>query len=346
MSEKDRQDLQNTILRYKNNLEVAVRNEKGAKQALAETRTKIKKLQDIVKVAQRNYGIASSVLRKKRAAIQASEKLGHGPNKQDLAALADNASNRVAEVIGALQKTAAKRRHEADQKKNTNVSSAWIQSFPGISTALKKSVWHRMHRRKQQIILRPCEENLVNELRSNVATLASQKYINMRSSREKIDLMEEEMNKAEASFLLALHPLKEADLPAIPPSKTSDNWAEPGWMLCLDVPDESSDIDFILPRSKSVPVLERNLSEIASAPGRQAASLLRTSHLRCLEAPLSLFAVASSPAETSSTLASIRKFIFRVYHCARDRNFPISSPLGVTKMIWLTEILCTSQKHP
>ena len=50
-------------------------------------------------------------------------------------------------------------------------------------------------------------------------------------------------------------------------------------------------------------MVEKNLSEILSAPGRQAASLTRTTHLRSLAAPLSAIATVTSLSETNPAVA-------------------------------------------
>ena len=54
----------------------------------------------------------------------------------------------------------------------------------------------------------------------------------MNSSTKKIY---EELLKAEEMYLLSTHPLNESDVASVPPPKSSDKWAEPGWQLNLDV---------------------------------------------------------------------------------------------------------------
>jgi hypothetical protein len=71
--------------------------------------------------------------------------------------------------------------------------------------------------------------------------------------------------------------------------------------LDLDVPTTKT-CDEILPRSAIYPVLQRNLCELYSAPGRQAASMLRSTHLRSLESPLSAIATATSLAEFNPSM--------------------------------------------
>jgi hypothetical protein len=71
--------------------------------------------------------------------------------------------------------------------------------------------------------------------------------------------------------------------------------------LVLDVPKEMSTT--VLPRAEPSSVVQRNLSELHSAPGRQAASLIRTTHLRSLASSLSAVATATSLAETNPSVA-------------------------------------------
>jgi len=289
------------MLRYTSNLETSAQKAKGAKNSRAETRAKLTKLSMEIKVVQKSLAATANALKKKRTLVAESKGLVT-KTKASAAADAERASTRVKDVIGALYTTAEQRRKEYDQKKSTSLSSAWVQSFQGVTSSVKKSIWHRMHRRKQQIILRPSEESLVDELRASVAHAVAPKF-NGLSKEEKQAAVEQEMLKAEQRFLIAAHPLGDANISTIPSSKSSDDWAEPGWHLNLEVP-EDYDASRILPCAKVFPVLQKNLAEIASAPGRQAASLLRASHMRCLSSPLSVFGVASSPAETNSALPS------------------------------------------
>jgi len=325
-SPNDRKELQKAMLRYRTNLDTATQRAETAKQSLAETKEKLQKVMVLVKTTQKSLSMASSLLKKKQAQVaearttstSASSSGGRGKTaKQMEAAEAERSATRVKDVIGALYATAERRREKFEQKKSTSLSSAWVQSFPGLPSSLKKSLWHKMHRRKQQIILRPSEECLVNELRASVAHAVTPKY-NGRSADEKVAGIEEEMLKAEQRYLLATHPFGDGEIATVPASKANEDWAEPGWQLNLSVPEEDDDTR-ILPCAKSFPVLERNLAEIASAPGRQAASLLRASHLRCLASPLSVFAVASSPAEENASLVDTRTYTFfeaqRLYLC-------------------------------
>ena len=294
----DQQELSKVMTKHATSLDSVVQQASIAKQRLHDCRDKVQSMHNLVKNAQKNYSLAATLLQKKQALYHGLSMSKSGRSRSATAVDDDDrAAFRVTDIIGALRVTADRRREQSDQKKNTGFSSAWVQSFPGLPSSLKKSLWHKMHRRKQQVILRPSPESMVSDLRSNIAMVAASKY----NDRDKIEKIESEMMKAEQLYLLATHPFSEDSLPCVPPIKSSENWSEPGWKLNLSVPTDNRN-DMILPCSPSFPVMECNLAEIASTPGRQAASMLRTSHFRCLASPLSAFAVASSAAESNTAL--------------------------------------------
>lgn len=243
----------------------------------------------------------------------------------------DRASLRVKDVIECLRKTAEIRRENMNDKKSGNASNTWVQSFPDLPTSLKKSLWHKMHRRKHQIVLRPSPESMMNQLRSHVSESRKSQQDKRTSS------LDEDLIRAEKLFLLATHPIGLVELSTTPVTKTGENWAEPGWHLVLDVPEQpSTDSSRILPCYPSFPLLEKNLSEIASAPGRQAASFLKPSHFRCLASPLSTVGVASSPAEscgrkhTKGTYVKCRSFL--IFYAFSFTSFPVEGdPLVITE---------------
>eukprot|EP00957_Ditylum_brightwellii_P208567 15358061-Ditylum_brightwellii.AAC.1 len=105
--------------------------------------------------------------------------------------------------------------------------------------------------------------------------------------------------RAEQMLLLALHPESPSPrLPSVPPSSSTDIWAEPGWHVVLDASREQNlTTPTILPSMSSGSLIRTFLSECTSAPGRQAASLLKPRHLRMLTAPLSSISQSSAPAE-------------------------------------------------
>lgn len=292
-------------MRHRNDIAAARSREKQAKQALEDIQAKLQKLHAVAKNAKLQANRAADSLQQRRGS---DSKTGHGgssrgsfvgglDHSESMGGKDASVSMLVQDVLGALKKAADKRRDNATQKSNGNAGATWMQSFPTLPSALKKYLWDKMHRRKQLVYLRPTPESLINEAKSFVRDTII--------TAQKREPTEEEMIEAERLYLLAVHPVASEALPPLPPTMSNDKWAEPGWRLNLDVPQDHDELStsFILPRAKSFPILESNLSEMASASGRQAASLLHSSHLRCLASPLSLFAKASSPAETSTTLA-------------------------------------------
>lgn len=75
-----------------------------------------------------------------------------------------------------------------------------------------------------------------------------------------------------------------------------------GWHLVLDV-NQATQGDMILPCPPRQPLVQYTLSELYSAPGRQAASMINSTHLRSLESSLSAVATATSLAETDPAMA-------------------------------------------
>ena len=127
----------------------------------------------------------------------------------------------------AFKTTAEHRRKQLDNKRNSSASSTWVQSLPGLPGPLKKSLWHKMHRRRQQIVLRPSLASLTSELRDDV-TRAIRK--SQAGKKTNVDV-EAEVLRAEQLFYLAMHPTAPKNpLPSAPQSSTStaENWAEPG----------------------------------------------------------------------------------------------------------------------
>jgi hypothetical protein len=57
----------------------------------------------------------------------------------------------VKDVIGGSTKTAARRRDQSNQEKSSSVSGAWIHRSWAFKL-VEKSLWYRIHRRKQQMV--------------------------------------------------------------------------------------------------------------------------------------------------------------------------------------------------
>jgi hypothetical protein len=293
----DRAELQKALRSYKANVENMSRRENTARAAVMEIQSRVQKFQLVAKASSESLASVTDLL-KKRKLIK--NDLDASQTKTSLEVTdQDRASIRVKDVIACLRKTAEKRREQMNDKKSGNVSNAWVQSFPDLPTSLKKSLWHKMHRRKQQIVLRPSPESMMNQLRSKISD-------SRKTQQERLTTtLEEDLARAEKLFLLATHPLDASNLSTTPHAKAGESWAEPGWHLNLDVPNfVEPDWRPILPRFPSFPVLERNLSEIASAPGRQTSSFLKQSHFRCLVSPLTAVSVASSPSESGGNILS------------------------------------------
>lgn len=222
-SSNDRQELAKAIMRYKSNLDSADNRFKTAKSTLNEAHARTQKMQAVAKHAQKAVAVAAGLLKKKKAMM---EPKGKGRGKLSEAAEMERAAGRVRDVIAAFHKTAEKRRGQLNQKRNTSASSTWVQSLPGLPGPLKKSLWHKMHRRRQQIVLRPSLESLASDLRENVSTAIRKAQTGQKRA---IFNFEEELLKAEQLFYLAIHPLAPIDRPSsVPSGSSSDNWAEPG----------------------------------------------------------------------------------------------------------------------
>lgn len=138
--------------------------------------------------------------------------------------LASNATTRVKDTIKILELTADMRREQLNQKRNSNTSSNWVQSLPDVPGSLRRSLWYKMHRRRQQIVLRPTFTSMLTTMRSEIGSkLASAD----RGVRVPNGAVEDDLIKAEQAYLLATHPLEslEDNIPSVP---STSIWAEPG----------------------------------------------------------------------------------------------------------------------
>ena len=207
----------------------------------------------------------------------------------------ENPSNRVTNVINILSLTTDMRRNQLMQMRNNNNSSNWVQSLPGISNSMRRALWYKMHRRRQQIVLRPTFSSMVANMRKEIETKLKSIGTGHLSKEDKLIT-------AEQTYLLASHPVKKMseNLSSLP---SDSAWAEPGWYLKLDVEQNDGLGDRILPCHNVQPLVQHNLSELCSAPGRQASSMINSTHLRSLETPLSAVATASSFSETDPGMA-------------------------------------------
>lgn len=135
-------------------------------------------------------------------------------------------SNRIKDTIAAFALAADKRREQLNQKRTSSTSSTWIQSLPGVPGPLKKSLWYKMHRRRQQIVLRPSPESLSAELQTSVKKSLLKSEVLRPGAATTV--MAGELQKAEQAFLLAAYPLKADGESSSAVPTSSSAWAEPG----------------------------------------------------------------------------------------------------------------------
>lgn len=295
LNSADTRKLTNAFTKCNSHLETAQSRLKVAETALYEKKSRSQKMMTLVKQANKAATAAATSLKKKRAQMS-DAKSNRSRARLSEAMGTERASTRIADVIGALQKTAEARREQLDCKRSSAASSTYAQSLPDLPNALKKSLWHKMHHRRQQIVLRPNMEFFLSDLKE---TVEAEVYAKERASR-KHSMTEDVSLRAEQLFLLAAFPEQGSEPPPLmPPSNSHTAWAEPGWKINLEVPDESGASGSLLPRVPVSSIMQKNHSEFSSAPGRQVASLMKTTHLQSLSTPLSATGQAISLAETS-----------------------------------------------
>lgn len=301
--ESDRQQLLKAIAKYNANIESTIQHEKNAHKALDETRLRLQKLQTLANSSKKNAAVATTVLKRKKNAL-ISSRSGSKQSKVSETTGQEMAAARVKDIKMTLSLVAKKRREQATRNKTSSSTASILNSLPDISNALKKSLWHRLHRRKQAVVLRPTPEVLLNKLLATVEAAADgggKKGRNPKSQEK----LEKELLRAEQLFLLAMHPFADGTLPAVPPFKSNEPWAEPGWKLDLSVGRRGVGRT-LLPCAEIFPLLEKNLAEISTAPGRQAAFLIQNSTFHGVSSPLSRLATLTSPAETKISISQRR----------------------------------------
>lgn len=277
--------------KYSANVEGSEARAKAIEKALYEKKVRAQKMMAAVRQTNKAASAAATSL-KKRKAQAAESKSSRNRGRLSETMESDRASTRVADVIGGLQKAAEGRRKQLDKKRSSSASSTYVQSLPGLPNALKKSLWHKMHRRRQQIVLRPTMDFVLSDMKEKVEEDAF--YSKGRSSST-----QDAAVRAEQLFLLAAFPEQgSTPLPSTPPSDSHASWAEPGWQINLDVPqDEPRGSRSLLPRVPVSSVMQNSHAEFCSAPGRQASSLIKSTHIQALNTPLSAVVQAISLAE-------------------------------------------------
>lgn len=215
------------MLKCKTDLANKIAREEKLRAALNDAKNHHQKMLGVSRQTQKAATVAVTMLKKRKALLNRSSRA-----KSTDALDAEKASTRVKDVIAALRRTADWRREQLNQKRSSSASSSWVQSLPGIAAPLKKSLWHKMHRRRHQIVLRPCVETYVEDLKSDVKEAL--RTAQAKKGAEKDPYFEDELVKAEQLFLLANYPLSpEKRLPSLPPSSSSEQWAEPGKLFWL-----------------------------------------------------------------------------------------------------------------
>jgi hypothetical protein len=184
----------------------------------------VQKKQASIKQGQRTVATLVASIKKKKIVL--NEGRSGQLNLNELV----STEHRIQENIAVLDATAEMRREQLNQKRNSSTSSTWVQSLPGLPGSLKRSLWYKMHRRRQQIVLRPTFTSLLDDLLKEV----EKKYATLNSGFRRVsdEAIEAELIRTEQKYLLASHPVapEGASLSSIP---TSSSWAEPGtFLLC------------------------------------------------------------------------------------------------------------------
>ncbi len=170
---------------------------------------------------------------------------------------------------------------------------------------MRKTFRQKMLRRRITTMLRPSIQTMLADIKKAQVSKNSSRMgkdcFDIVCDRDKS--LSPEL-RAEQLLLLALHPPSPKDpLPSFPDqSSPIQSWAEPGWHLIIDNPDE----DFgnrissfsILPIRTEGHLNQKFLATCCSS-GQQAAALIKPRHLRMLTDPLSFTCQASAPAETN-----------------------------------------------
>lgn len=226
-SATDRQRLMTATMKYKTNVENAEKRERAGKAKLAEIKAMVQKQSQAVLQTKRAAAAAATALKKKRALLTESSSSNRSRASITLREMdeASRASTRVKDVMTALSFTSQKRRDTLHLKRSSNQSTTWVQNWPGLNGPLRKSLWYKMHRRRQQIVLRPTTDYILSDLRGIVVKRCSEAEAS-GAKLSKTDV-EKELMSAEQKFLLQQHPALPSG-ESISFSSSSDSWTEPG----------------------------------------------------------------------------------------------------------------------
>ena len=197
-------------------------------------KTKISELHASLRKRQTNLTNGQKAIANLNAAIKAKKNVIHEVRSGRLNLLqaksVENPTNRVKDIINILGLAADMRRDQLNQKRNSNTSAHWVQSLPGLAGPLRRSLWYKMHRRRQQIVLRPTFSSMLTNMRNEIESKLTSIETGIR--RVPKEAIEDKLIEAEQSYLLVTHPVEKINenLNSLPSSSV---WAEPGKFDCL-----------------------------------------------------------------------------------------------------------------
>lgn len=209
-------------MKYKMAIESSEKRGIAIKTKISELQASLQRRETNHKTGQRAISSLNAAIKSKRNVIN---EVKSGRLNLLQAKSVENPTTRVKETINILGLTADMRRDQLNQKRNSNTSSHWVQSLPGVPGPLRRSLWYKMHRRRQQIVLRPTFSSMLSNMRNEIESkMASTDTSIRRTSKEAI---EDKLIEAEKLYLLVTHPAEKLNenLSSLP---SSSAWAEPG----------------------------------------------------------------------------------------------------------------------
>jgi hypothetical protein len=208
-------------MKWRSALETGQKRDRAIRLKIGEAKTVAQRKQSQVLQAQRTIQAMSEDADKRRTFVEDVRAGRVNPSKR-------SGGSGVSDTIGYLELTAGLRRDELNTKRNSSTSSAWVQSLPAVPGPLKRSFWYKMHRRRQQIVLRPTFTSLLSDLKKRLQKdLKNHFAASNVTSDVPHDIVESEFIRAEQKYLLATHPIA-PEGGEIPASPSSTSWAEPG----------------------------------------------------------------------------------------------------------------------
>jgi hypothetical protein len=209
-------------MKYKMAIDSSEKRAIAIKRKLSELQASLQKRQTMNKTGQRAILSLNAAIKSKRNVIN---EVRSGRLNLLQAKSIENPTTRVKETINILCLTADMRRDQLNEKRNSNTSSQWVQSLPDVPGSLRRSLWYKMHRRRQQIVLRPTFSSMLTSMRNEIESKLTSIDTSIR--RVPKEAIEDKLIKAEQSYLLVTHPVEQMNdnLNSLPSSSV---WAEPG----------------------------------------------------------------------------------------------------------------------